>query len=260
MTQYEKLCKLIDRLEEVPGHPNMRRESGLRLLLEFIRDSYVCRDTLMKEIREQLRNDPTLLRDALGDTRIIVDGCVKPVIVDKPTGIPASSIDGNAWALRTTPGDDGYSTTVDIPGKFEWIGTPSFDKSDFLRAIFLPDDGIHFAPTVFEVPYIIEDPENMNPGRFERVQVIVKGPIKTDQFPVSIDLLEATASCQKKIEFGGGSYRVVGRFLQGEDGHWEWAPEADINSPGVKRVIYKPNSPTLRAVSTLVRVIREEEE
>ena len=221
MTQYEKLCKLIDRLEEVPGHPNMRRESGLRLLLEFIRDSYVCRDTLMKEIREQLRNDPTLLRDALGDTRIIVDGCVKPVIVDKPTGIPASSIDGNAWALRTTPGDDGYSTTVDIPGKFEWIGTPSFDKSDFLRAIFLPDDGIHFAPTVFEVP---------------------------------------TASCQKKIEFGGGSYKVVGRFLQGEDGHWEWAPEADINSPGVKRVIYKPNSPTLRAVSTLVRVIREEEE
>lgn len=257
MTQYEKLCKLIDRLEEVPGHPNMRRESGLRAFLEFIRESYVCKDGLMTEIREQLRNDPTLLRDALGDKRVLLVPKVWPIIVDNPTEIPSYAIKADVWYNLKDIGMPGYDPYIDTNGTFEWIGNPSFGKSDFLKAIFLPNDGAHFAPVVCEVPYIIEDPENMSPDRFERVEIKIKAPIKTNTFPVSIDLLDATATIERKIGCGNG-WQIMKVDLSDDDGHFEWGPDADLMTPGGKRVIYKPNDLAYRPASALVKVIKEE--
>lgn len=257
MTQYEKLCKLIDRLEEVPGHPNLKRTSGLKPLLEFIRDSYVCRDTLMKEIREQLRNDPTLLRDVLGDKRVLLNPKILPIIVDKPTEIPSYDIKATIWYHTKDFEMPWFDPYVGTNGVFEWVGKPSFERSDFLKAIFLPNDGTRFAPVACEVPYIIEDSKNMNPGRYERVTIKVEAPIRTNTFPVNIDLLDAIATVEKKIADNIG-WQIKEVSLTEDDGYFEWAPDADVMTPGAKRVIYKPYDLAYRPASALVKVIKEE--
>ena len=48
---------------------------------------------------------------------------------------------------------------------------------------------------------------------------------------------------------------IQNRRLGDEDGHWEWAPEADLKTPGVKRIIYRPRFKQLKATSALVRVV-----
>ena len=162
MKGLEKMREIIDSLEMVPGHPNMRKKTGLRFLLEFMLANFVSKDNILEVLRDELRRNPAALRKAIGDTRCIPTVCVNPIVVNKPANIPEDMISGTAWAPAMRP--DGFSTSVDVTGHFEWIGNPIFSSSDLIPAIFLPDDGIRYAPDIVWIPYIIEDEENLNPG------------------------------------------------------------------------------------------------
>lgn len=53
-----KIRMMIDQLERVPGHPNLRRQTCLPNIFNFILNYFVPKDQLLDILEEEIMKDP----------------------------------------------------------------------------------------------------------------------------------------------------------------------------------------------------------